>query len=174
MSSTLVPLSPHSRSRSMLVINRLAQRIYRDGIDVAHLLVGPGKFWVAALALRLRKMPVASTMIIPKPNVGEVMPASVIVAIYKVLAWGSDVIIVNGADQVGLVQECYGLSVDRIAYVPLGPRTTALKWAASKSPEEPGHRAILWHSAASQGAAVSRAGSAADHGSCSPRAYYDR
>ena len=122
----------------MLVINRLAQRIYRDGIDVAHLLVGPGEFWVAALALRLRKMPVASTMIIPKPNVGGAMPASVIVAIYKLLAWGSDVIIVNGADQVRLVQECYGLPVDRIAYVPLGPRTTALKWAASDSPEEPG------------------------------------
>jgi glycosyltransferase involved in cell wall biosynthesis len=132
--------------RSALVVNRLARTMDRDGIDVAHLLVGPGEFWVAALAVRLRKIAVAATMIIPKPNVGEAVPASVIVGIYKLLARGADVIIVNGADQVGLVREAYGLPAARIAYVPLGPRTTALKWAASNSPEEPG--AVLFFGAA--------------------------
>lgn len=124
--------------RSIAAINSVAQALEDDGVDVAHLLVGPGGLWLAALAVRLRHIPVAATMIIPKPNRGDALPTFVSVAIQKLLAWGSDVVIVNGADQVTLVQEFYGVSADRVAYVPLSPPTTVVRWAERKTQEEPG------------------------------------
>ena len=124
--------------RSLVMIDRLARAMSHDRVDVAHLLVGPGEFWVAALSVRLRRTPVAATMIIPKPNVGDALPASIVIGVYKLLARGADVVIVNGADQIGFVQERYGTPSDRIAYVSLGPRTTALKWASTSHAEEPG------------------------------------
>ena len=57
-------LMPRIRDpRSLIMIDRLARTSSRDGVDVAHLLVGPGEFWVAGLSVRLRKIPVAATMI---------------------------------------------------------------------------------------------------------------
>lgn len=132
--------------RSALVIDQIARTMCRDDIDVAHLLVGPGDFWISALALRLRKIPVAATMIIPIPNVGDVLSPSIVVGIYRLLAKGTDIVIVNGKEQISLVQERYGLSPERVAYVPLGPRTTALRWAISPSSEERG--AVLFFGAA--------------------------
>lgn len=124
--------------RSFALFHRLSQTMRDDGIDVAHILVTPGELWFAVLACLLRDIPVTSTMIVPKPNVGEDLPTLVVLAIYKLLAYGSDVVIVNGADQVALVQKLYGIPASRIAYVPLGVRKTAFRWSARAVPEEPG------------------------------------
>jgi len=130
---------PRIRSpRSFSVVRRIKQTMHEDGIDVAHILIGPGDLWGAALANLLRDMPVTSTMIIPKPNVRESLPDFVIVAINKLLAIGSDIIIVNGESQVDLVRRIYRVPDRRIAYVPLGPRTTAVKWSQLKDTEQPG------------------------------------
>jgi glycosyltransferase involved in cell wall biosynthesis len=123
---------------SIEVVRRIARAVRTDGVDVVHMLVGPGDLWMAVLSLLLRDAPVASTMIIPKPNVGEALPALVTMAIYRLLARGSDVVIVNGAAQVAEIRKTYGIPARRAAYVPLGPRTTAAKWAAGNGVEEPG------------------------------------
>jgi len=125
---------PHSFS----VVRRIKQIMHEDSVDLAHILMGPGDLWSAVLANLLRDMPVISTMIIPKPNVNENLPAFVIIAINKLLAFGSDVVIVNGASQVELLQKLYKVPSRRIAYVPLGPRTTAVKWSARRNSEEIG------------------------------------
>jgi starch synthase len=124
--------------RSISMMHRIAQALHHDGIDVVHILVGPGELWLAILALLLRNKPVASTLIIPKPNVGDDLPAFLITAIYKLLVLGSDMVIVNGANQVALVEKLYGVPARWIAHVPLGPRTTAVKWSARRTAEEPG------------------------------------
>jgi len=124
--------------RSFKVIHRIKRCMLNDGIDVAHLLIGPGDLWSAVLAHLIRSKPVVSTMIIPKPNIGEDLPVWLLKAISKLLANGSDLVIVNGADQVEYLQETYSIPYVRIAHVPLGPRTTAIKWAKQKSIEERG------------------------------------
>jgi glycosyltransferase involved in cell wall biosynthesis len=85
-------------------------------------------------------------MIIPKPNIKESLPATLALAGYKLLAYGSDMIIVNGANQVDLVHKLYGIPTNRIAYVPLNPRINAAKWTAGKTNEQPG--TILFFGAA--------------------------
>ncbi len=124
--------------RSLFVIRRLCRAMREDRVDLAHILFGPAEIWVAVLANLLRAMPVVSTMIVPKPNVGDRVPAPVQLAISRLLAWGSDVIIVNGTDQVELVQRLYGVSPARTEYVPLGARSTAARWPGRQNPEEPG------------------------------------
>lgn len=132
--------------RSLAAVRRLARTIRHDGVDVVHILMGPGELWLAVLACLLRDIPVASTMIIPNPNVGENLPAFVVLAAYRLLACGSQVVIVNGENQVALVRELYGIPASRVACVPLGPRTTAVKWSGRRSAEEPG--TILFFGAA--------------------------
>jgi glycosyltransferase involved in cell wall biosynthesis len=124
--------------RSLAVIRQINLTMLQDGIDVAHLLMGPGDLWSAVLAHLVRRIPVVSTMIIPKPNIGEDLPAWVIMAINKLLAQGSELVIVNGASQVEYLRTTYRVPADRIAYVPLGPRTTAIKWARRRCNEETG------------------------------------
>lgn len=124
--------------RSFSVVRRIKQAIHEDTVDVAHILMGPGDLWSSVLANLLRDMPVVSTMIIPKPNVSENLPAFIIVAINKLLAFGSDVVIVNGSSQVELLQKLYKVPARRVAYVPLGPRTTAVKWSDRRNTEEQG------------------------------------
>lgn len=124
---------PHS----IAVFRRLSQTIRDDGVDVAHLLVGPDELWFAVLACLLRDVPVTSTMIQPRPDVGERFPFLVIWAIQKLLTYGSDVFIVNSADQVELVQTLYGIPIKRVTHVPVSVRTTALRWATGTVPEEP-------------------------------------
>jgi glycosyltransferase involved in cell wall biosynthesis len=124
--------------RSIRVFRELSRTIRHDGVDVVHILVTPGELWFAVLACLLRDIPVTSTMIVPKPNVGESFPFFVVWAIYKLLACGSDMVIVNGLDQVALVQKLYGVPASRIAYVPLGLRATAIRWSTGSVPEEPG------------------------------------
>ncbi len=124
--------------RSLAVVYRIRQAIRHDGPNIVHLLAGPGDLWAAELANMLDSLPVVSTMIVPKPNVGDALPTPVVKAVYKLLARRSRMVVVNGSSQVELVHELYGVPVDRIAYVPLGPRTTAVRWSRQKSAEEPG------------------------------------
>ena len=130
---------PRMRSpRSVAMIHRLSQTMRNDGIDVAHILMGPGEIWLAVLSCLLRNLPVVSTMVIPKPNVIEDLPDWVVIAAHRLLTFGSDVIIVNGTDQVSLVKELYHVPLNKIVYVPLCPRTTAYKWSLRRKTEEPG------------------------------------
>lgn len=124
--------------RSFAVARRLGQAMRDDGVDVAHIMMGSGELWLAVLASLLRDIPVASTMIVPKPNVGDSFPAFVALAINKLLVYGSDAIIVNGAEQVALAKKLYHIPSTRIVHVPLGARTTAVKWSKRRNSEEPG------------------------------------
>lgn len=122
--------------RSIIAEARLKTMIEADRLDVVHILMGPGELWIAVLAGLIRKMPVVSTMIIPQPNVGEKLPAFLLWTIAKLLALGSDLLIVNGAEQVEIVQRLYSVPAHKIAYVPLIPRIAAAKWAQGAYAEE--------------------------------------
>lgn len=124
--------------RSFIVMRRLAQIIRDDGVDIVHVLSGPDEFWLAVLACLFRGFPVASTMIVPKQNIGDHPPQFITFIINKLLTLGSDVVIVNGKDQVSLVQKLYHVPSNRIVYIRLGARTTAVKWSCRKINEEPG------------------------------------
>jgi glycosyltransferase involved in cell wall biosynthesis len=124
--------------RSLAVVYRIRQCIRNDEPNIVHILTGTKDPWAAVLANLLDSLPVVSTMIVPKPNVGESLPAFLIIAIYKLLAHGSEMVIVNGANQVELVHQLYRIPISRIAYIPLGPRTTAARWSRQKTAEEPG------------------------------------
>lgn len=134
----LVQLPRMRDPRSIRVFRELSRTICNDGVDLAHLLVGPDEFWFAMLACLLRDVPVVSTMIQPTRDVGERFPFWAIWAIQKLLAHGSDMVIVNGAEQVKLVQRLYGMSAARVEYVPLSVCTTAMRWAGETMPEELG------------------------------------
>jgi starch synthase len=96
------------------------------------------EIWLAVLSVLLRNIPVVSTLVIPRPNVGEGLPDWVVIAAHKILAFGSDVIVVNGESQVSLVRELYRVAHSRVVYVPLCPRSTAVKWSRQRNAEEPG------------------------------------
>lgn len=124
--------------RSFAVIHRLSNTMRDDGVEIAHILFGPGELWLALLACLLRNMPVTSTMIVPQANVGEELPLFVVWAVHKLLVYGSDMVIVNGANQVALAQKLYGLPVNRIAYLPLGIGKTTIRWSTQRNTEERG------------------------------------
>ncbi len=134
----LIRLPRMRNPRSFMVFRQLRKTIYKDGVDVAHILLGPGELWLAMLAYFLRAIPVTSTMIVPKPNVGEEVPFFIVWAIHKLLAYYSDMIIVNGTDQVALVQKLYHVPTSRVAYVPLGARNIAIRYNDQEINEEPG------------------------------------
>lgn len=109
--------------RSLLIIWDIVRDLYAEGVDVAHILMGPGELWLAVLALMVREIPVVSTMIIPKPNIGDaLLPNWVVIGLHRLLVIGSDIIIVNGSDQVPLIEDLYRASRDRVFHVPLCPR----------------------------------------------------
>ncbi len=124
--------------RSLPVALKLRDDIYRDQPDVVHILMGPGELWIAILACLIRKLPVVSTMIIPQPNLGEQLPIRVLWWIAKLLALGSDMVLVNGADQVEIVRRLYSVSEKKVKYVPLIPRAVAAKWANGRASEQAG------------------------------------
>jgi glycosyltransferase involved in cell wall biosynthesis len=127
--------------RSFAGVRKLSRSMREDGIDVAHILVGGGEIWLAVLAHILRKshdIPVASTIIVPRPNPGEYPPPFVQSAVNRLLTHCSDAIIANGKNEVNLVQELYGVPERRLCCVQLGPRTTSARWATKTLPEEPG------------------------------------
>jgi alpha-maltose-1-phosphate synthase len=122
--------------RSFTMIRRLAQAMRDDRLDVAHLIVGNDEFWLAGLACLLRHMPVTSTMVLPEPNIGE--STSVVWASNKLLASASDMVIVNGASQVALIQKVYGTPTERVSHIPLGARTTSVSFGHKAPAEKPG------------------------------------
>lgn len=129
--------------RSLAAVIQLSKVLREQGIEMAHILVGGGELWLAVLAwllMRVRDIPVTSTMIVPDPNFGERLPPAFQSFTNYILAGGSDVIIVNGRAHVPLVHKAYKVSRHRIAHVPLGPRTTAIRWPAATKmvPEENG------------------------------------
>jgi len=124
--------------RSLSVFQKLSLTMLDDGVDVAHILIGPAEIWLAVLACLLHSIPVTSTMIVPKPNVGERFPFTLLWAIHKLLILGSEVIIVNGASQVQLVQVLYGLPAKRVLHVPLSVRTQPVNFSDESVTEEPG------------------------------------
>lgn len=134
----LINLPRMRNPRSFVVIHRISKIIRNDGVEVAHILLGPGELWFSLLACFLRNVPVASTMIVPKPNVGEELPFFIIWAVHKLLVYCSDMVIVNGEDQVELVHKLYRMPVDKIAFIPLGLGNTAAKYSSYGYNEEPG------------------------------------
>lgn len=124
--------------RSFTVFYNLSKTIHKDRVNIAHILLGPGELWFAVFALLLRNIPVISTLIVPRPNIGEKLPFFVNWAIHKIATYGSNIIIVNGKDHVSLVHKLYGIPVSRISYVPLCIGKTALKLFSQKNTEELG------------------------------------
>lgn len=131
--------SPRMRDlRSFAFFKRLARTIREDGVDVIHVLLNPGEIWFAMLTLFLKELPVVTTIIVPIANTGERLPSPVVWGTNKIAACGSDMAIVNGENQVELVNRLYGIPHDRVAYVPLSLHNRALKWRRGAIPEEPG------------------------------------
>lgn len=93
---------------------------------------------MAVLACLLRGLPVVATMREPVPNFKDYPPAPVVSAVNRLLAYVSDVTIVNGSNHVAILQNRYKVPASRISYIPLGPRTTAAKWSTRAVSEEPG------------------------------------
>jgi len=125
--------------RSLAAALHLRRRIEADNPDVVHLLVGPGELWMAVLScLMRRRRPIVSTMIVPEPNLGDRLPVSILRMIARLLVLGSEVVIVNGREQVELVRKLY--AARRVVHVPLVPRISAAKWADRDRDrdEEPG------------------------------------
>lgn len=124
----------------------LRKKICDDGVEVMHILAGPHELWLAVFAWIMRAIPVVGTMIVPQPNVGANFSPSLSRLINKLLAGGSDIVVVNGEDQVDFVQNLYRIPTNRLAFVPLNARTTAVKWSLHKDVERPG--TILFFGAA--------------------------
>jgi glycosyltransferase involved in cell wall biosynthesis len=93
---------------------------------------------LAVLAWLLRNLPLVTTMIVPNPHKGETIPQFMMIGIQQLLASASDMIIVNGENLVELVQARYGISPERVLYVPLSARSMATPWTDETLSEEPG------------------------------------
>lgn len=76
-------------------------------------------------------------MIVPVANVGERLPRPVFWVTNKLACIGSDMVVVNGSDQVALVEKLYGVSSAKIAYIPLSPDARAARMADKEIVEEP-------------------------------------
>ena len=124
--------------RSFLFFRRLVDSMQADGVDVVHILLNPGEIWFALFASFLRNIPVVTTIIVPVANTGDHFPSSLVWATNKLAILGSDMVIVNGVDQVAMVENLYKLSASRLAYVPLSMHARAAKWHNRIVPEEPG------------------------------------
>jgi glycosyltransferase involved in cell wall biosynthesis len=124
--------------RSLSVMSLLAKTIQNDGVDIVHILIGGGELWTAVLAKLVRRIPVVSTIIIPKPNIGEFPPPWVVTWVNRLIASGSDAVIVNGKDHVAIMREIYSYPVERVYYIPLGPRSVFRKWCMRDVSEENG------------------------------------
>jgi glycosyltransferase involved in cell wall biosynthesis len=123
---------------SLVTYSKLSNAMRADRIDAAHILAGPDELWLAVLANLLKDIPVIGTMIVPQPNVGGNIPASINQIINRLLALGSDLLIVNGSEQVEFVKKTYGVSQDQIGFIPLNTRVTAVRRLKQSQPEESG------------------------------------
>ena len=124
--------------RSFTVIRSIAKSIESDGIDVAHILMGGGEVWTAVLSNLLGQIPVVSTIIIPKPNLGEFPPPRIVIWVNRLLACGSDLVIVNGKDHLPIMRLIYNYPAERVRYIPLGPRDVFQRWKIQDQSEDVG------------------------------------
>jgi len=124
--------------RSFIFFRGLVRKLHNDGIDVVHILLNPGEIWLALLACFLNGIPVITTLIVPTANKGERLPGFLIWVINKLATLGSSLVIVNGSDQVELVNRLYKLPTSRIAYIPLNLHARAIKLNYRSVAEEPG------------------------------------
>ena len=130
--------------RSLGVVRRAIGTMHADGVDLVHISIGPTELWLAVMANLIRDLPVVTTYAQPKPNVGEDRPPWLDRAINRLMARGSDMLVVTLQSMVPYIQKTYGIAAEHTAYVPLCPRITALRWAdptgqiAEPVPEEPG------------------------------------
>ena len=122
--------------RSFRTIYKISREIRKDKVDVVNILMGPGELWLALLAYFLDK-PIVTTIIVPQPNIGDELYHWV-VPFYRILTRKSQAIIVNGKNQVDLVSRLYRFPHNLIFHVPLGARTTAVKWNLRRKKEKAG------------------------------------
>ncbi|CAG0996507.1 partial D-inositol 3-phosphate glycosyltransferase, partial [Anaerolineae bacterium] len=122
--------------RSIKVVIEICQQMYRDQVDLVHILAGPAEPWLAVLACLIRSIPVVTTLIVPVANVGD--PLSIWVElINRLLISGSNLVIVNGQNQIIPVQSQYKIPDHRIVHIPLGARTSSAKWISGEVQEQP-------------------------------------
>ncbi len=134
----LIQLRRMRDPRMFFLMNSLARKIQGDSVDAVHILIGGGELWTAILANLIRRIPVVSTIIIPKPNIGEFPPPWVVIGVNRLIARGSNAVIVNGKDHVPMMKQIYHYPSERVHYVPLGPRNIFLSWIARETSEENG------------------------------------
>ena len=108
--------------RSFKEVMQLRKTIRNDRLDIAHIMIGPLEIWSSVLVLLTRFIPIIVTIIIPKPNFGEEMPAWIEIAINRLSTFGKHLIIVNGEKMVDEMREVYHVPKDRVVYIPLMPR----------------------------------------------------
>ncbi len=132
----LIQLKRMRDPRMLFLMNSLARMIQSDGVDVVHLLIGGGELWIAVLANLIRRIPVVSTIIIPEPNIGEFPPPRVVIAVNRLIAHGSDAVIVNGKNHVSIMKQVYRYPANRVHYIPLGSRDVFLNWIDREVCEE--------------------------------------
>jgi glycosyltransferase involved in cell wall biosynthesis len=123
--------------RSFNLVKQIRADMDADDIDVAHIMIGPLEIWLSILTLLLHK-PVVTTIIIPRPNIGEQAPAWIEIGINRLATYSSELIIANGANLVKDVYDIYKVKSGRVINVPLAPRVTVRRWANEKYHEEPG------------------------------------
>jgi len=123
--------------RSLPEMGRLSHVLLDKRTDVVHLLVGGAEIWMAVLAALVRKLPVVSTMIIPRANTSGRVTRGITLAVNYSLASRSDVVIVNGQDHSDYVRRRYRVAPYRILYVPLGPRTMIVRSRQDDVLEDP-------------------------------------
>lgn len=124
--------------RSYFVTRSLKDTMDQQGIDIVHLLLGPGEIWMAFLAMMIRQKPVVTTIVIPQPNIGDPLPQTLHHLVNLIAICHSEMIVVNGFSQQNWLVNKYKVSVRRVSHVPLYPRVTAARYVASTIPEEPG------------------------------------
>jgi glycosyltransferase involved in cell wall biosynthesis len=122
---------------NLKIVKQIHHQMQQDGIQIAHLLVAQGDIRSVMLSYRLKEIPTAATMIVPQPNLNDAVPAWMVKFVYGTTAARSDLVIVNGKNQVELVQRLYHLSGERVVHIPLGAQS-AQNWLQVKQPEEPG------------------------------------
>ncbi len=123
--------------RSIQVVWKIRQDMLKDKIDVAHILAGPAEPWLAVLACVLKEKPIVSTIIVPRANVEDPLRYWVN-PVNKLLIASSEIVIVNGQSLAASMQSQNKNRSDRIVHIPLGARTSAVKWSNKLPCEQTG------------------------------------
>ncbi len=135
-----VRLYRFSRMRNpanLKIVQQIHHQMQQDDVQIVHLLVAQGDLRSVMLSYRLKDIPTIATMIVPQPNLNDAVPPWMVKFVYGTTAARSDLVVVNGKNQVELVQRHYRLPGERVVHIPLGAQA-AQNWLQVKQPEEPG------------------------------------